>query len=29
MGKKSTREMTDEEIVMLAVNLEAWAINGE
>ena len=29
MGKKSTKEMTDEEIVMLAVNLEAWAINGE
>jgi hypothetical protein len=29
MNKKTTRDMTDEEIVMLAVNLEAWAIGGE
>jgi hypothetical protein len=29
MNKKTTRDMTEEEIVMLAVNLEAWAIGGE
>lgn len=29
MHKTTTRDMTEEEIVMLAVNLEAWTVGGE